>query len=138
MKTLKKKPVPQLSIIMLGISAMLNAHAQGPNVTVSDASTVTITGQRASLRKALEMQEKADNIVSVVSSDDIGGLPDKNAAEAVARLPGIAVQRDQGEGRYISVRGLGADLNGVSINGALVPSPGPAVVLWPWMSCQPG
>ncbi|MBC3910972.1 TonB-dependent receptor [Undibacterium umbellatum] len=123
MKTLKKKPIPQLSIIMLGISAMLSAHAQGPNVTVSDASTVTITGQRTSLRKALEMQEKADNIVSVVSSDDIGGLPDKNAAEALARLPGIAVQRDQGEGRYISVRGLGADLNGVSINGALVPSP---------------
>ncbi|MFZ6780635.1 TonB-dependent receptor [Undibacterium sp. Ji83W] len=123
MKTLKKKPVPQLSIIMLGISAMLNAHAQGPNVTVSDASSVVISGQRASMRKALEMQEKADNIVSVVSSDDIGGLPDKNAAEALARLPGISVQRDQGEGRYIVVRGLGADLNGVTINGALVPSP---------------
>ncbi|MFZ6642792.1 TonB-dependent receptor [Undibacterium sp. TC4M20W] len=123
MKTLKKKPVPQLSIIMLGISAMLNAHAQGPNVTVSDASSVVISGQRASMRKALEMQEKADNIVSVVSSDDIGGLPDKNAAEALARLPGISVQRDQGEGRYIVVRGLGADLNGVTINNALVPSP---------------
>ncbi len=123
MKTLKKKPVPQLSIIMLGISAMLNAHAQGPNVTVSDVSSVVISGQRASMRKALEMQEKADNIVSVVSSDDIGGLPDKNAAEALARLPGISVQRDQGEGRYIVVRGLGADLNGVTINGALVPSP---------------
>jgi TonB-dependent receptor len=123
MKTLKKKPAPQLSIIMLGISGMLNAHAQGPNVTVSDASSVVISGQRASMRKALEMQEKADNIVSVVSSDDIGGLPDKNAAEALARLPGISVQRDQGEGRYIVVRGLGADLNGVTINGALVPSP---------------
>ncbi|MFZ6722601.1 TonB-dependent receptor [Undibacterium sp. Ji49W] len=123
MKTLKKKSVPQLSIMMLGISAMLNAHAQGPNVTVSNAGSVVISGQRASLRKALEMQEKADNIVSVISSDDIGGLPDKNAAEALARLPGIAVQRDQGEGRYIVVRGLGADLNAVTINGAVVPSP---------------
>lgn len=123
MKTLKKKPVPQLSIMMLGISAMLTAHAQGPNVTVSNAGSVVISGQRASLRKALEMQEKADNIVSVISSDDIGGLPDKNAAEALARLPGIAVQRDQGEGRYIVVRGLGADLNAVTINGAVVPSP---------------
>ncbi|PXX37981.1 TonB-dependent receptor [Undibacterium pigrum] len=123
MKTLKKKPVPRLSIIMLGISAMLNAHAQGPNVTIINANSVVVSGQRASLRKALEMQEKADNIVSVVSSDDIGGLPDKNAAEALARLPGISVQRDQGEGRYIVVRGLGADLNGVTINNALVPSP---------------
>lgn len=123
MKTLKKKSVPQLSVIMLGILTMHNAHAQGPNVTIIDANSVVVSGQRASMRKSLEMQEKADNIVSVISSDDIGGLPDKNAAEALARLPGISVQRDQGEGRYIVVRGLGADLNGVTINGALVPSP---------------
>jgi TonB-dependent receptor len=84
---------------------------------------VVVSGQRASLRNAIAAQEKADNIVSVISSDDIGGLPDKNAAEALARLPGVAVQRDQGEGRYVSVRGLGPDLNAVTINGALVPSP---------------
>ncbi len=85
--------------------------------------TVVVTGQRASLAAAVAAQEKADNIVSVVSSDDIGGLPDKNAAEALARLPGVAVQRDQGEGRYVVVRGLDADYNSVTINGALVPSP---------------
>jgi TonB-dependent receptor len=85
--------------------------------------TVLVTGQRASLAAAVAAQEKADNIVSVVSSDDIGGLPDKNAAEALARLPGVAVQRDQGEGRYVVVRGLDADYNSVTINGAVVPSP---------------
>ncbi|WP_229415664.1 TonB-dependent receptor [Pseudoduganella armeniaca] len=87
------------------------------------AGAVVVAGQRASLARAIAAQEKADNIVSVVSSDDIGGLPDKNAAEALARLPGVSVQRDQGEGRYVSVRGLGPDLNAVTINGALVPSP---------------
>lgn len=85
--------------------------------------TVVVTGQRASLANAIAAQEKADNIVSVISSDDIGGLPDKNAAEALARLPGVAVQRDQGEGRYVVVRGLDADYNSVTINGATVPSP---------------
>jgi TonB-dependent receptor len=85
--------------------------------------TVVVTGQRASLAAAIAAQEKADNIISVVSSDDIGGLPDKNAAEALARLPGVAVQRDQGEGRYVIVRGMDADYNSVTINGALVPSP---------------
>ncbi|MFZ6747532.1 TonB-dependent receptor [Undibacterium sp. Ren11W] len=91
----------------------------------SDApsTSVEIHGQRASLRKSIAAQEKADNIVNVISSDDIGGLPDKNAAEALARLPGVSVQRDQGEGRYVTVRGIGADLNAVTINGALVPSP---------------
>lgn len=126
----------RLSVFAFGVLCMLGAQAQvaeanraypatpaGPADPAADGASVVVTGQRASLRKAIAAQEKADNIVSVVSSDDIGGLPDKNAAEALARLPGIAVQRDQGEGRYVSVRGLDADLNAVTINGALVPSP---------------
>ncbi|MEC5161233.1 MULTISPECIES: TonB-dependent receptor [unclassified Janthinobacterium] len=112
----------RLSILTLGVLTTLGAQAQAAPSNTNGAS-VTVTGQRASLRKAIAAQEKADNIVSVVSSDDIGGLPDKNAAEALARLPGVAVQRDQGEGRYVTVRGLGPDLNAVTINGALVPSP---------------
>ena len=85
--------------------------------------TITVTGQIASARKALADQERADHIVSVISADDIGALPDKNAAEALARMPGVSVQRDQGEGRYVSIRGLGPDLNSVTINGSLVPAP---------------
>ncbi|QJQ07600.1 TonB-dependent receptor [Undibacterium piscinae] len=105
------------SICTLAASA---AYAQASDAV---SASVVINGQRASLRKSIAAQEKADNIVSVISSDDIGGLPDKNAAEALARLPGVSVQRDQGEGRYVTVRGIGADLNAVTINGALVPSP---------------
>lgn len=75
------------------------------------------------MARSIAAQDKADNIINVLSSDDIGNLPDKNAAEALARLPGVSVQRDQGEGRYITVRGLGPDLNAVAINGALAPSP---------------
>jgi len=103
-----------LTALGAGLLAAAGGHA---------ADTVVVTGQRASLAHAIAAQEKADNIVSVVSSDDIGGLPDKNAAEALARLPGVAVQRDQGEGRYVVVRGLDADYNSVTINGATVPSP---------------
>ena len=106
---------------------MLGAQARAadaiPSPDAAGVATVVVAGQRASLRKAIAAQEKADNIVSVISSDDIGGLPDKNAAEALARLPGVSLQRDQGEGRYVTVRGLGPDLNAVTINGALVPSP---------------
>jgi TonB-dependent receptor len=126
----------RLSVLSLGVLAMLAAqsHASAQTQTSSQladgaagltasANSVVIAGQRASLRNAIAAQEQADNIVSVISSDDIGGLPDKNAAEALARLPGLSVQRDQGEGRYVSVRGLGPDLNAVTINGAIVPSP---------------
>jgi len=112
----------RLSAIAAGVLSMASAYAQSSD-TAGLAASVLVTGQRASLTKSIAAQEKADNIVSVVSSDDIGGLPDKNAAEALARLPGVSVQRDQGEGRYVTVRGLGPDLNAVTINGAIVPSP---------------
>ena len=113
----------QLTALAAGVLALSNAIAsEGADAALAGASVV-ITGQRAVLAKSIAAQDKADNIINVLSSDDIGNLPDKNAAEALARLPGVSVQRDQGEGRYISVRGLGPDLNAVTINGALVPSP---------------
>ena len=84
---------------------------------------VEVVGQAASLDKALKQQRKSDNIESVVHADGVAQLPDANVAEAVQRLPGISIERDQGEGRFVSVRGLGPDLNSVTINGTLVPPP---------------
>lgn len=103
--------------------------AAAPSTAASAATAdtalqkVVITGQAANLRNALDAQQAADNIVSVLSADGIGQLPDINAAEALQRLPGVSVERDQGEGRYVDIRGLGSDLNSVTINGALVPAP---------------
>ena len=84
---------------------------------------VEVVGQAASIDQALKEQRNSDNIESVVHADGVAQLPDANVAEAVQRLPGISVERDQGEGRFVSVRGLGPDLNSVTINGTLVPSP---------------
>ncbi len=120
----------RMSVLSLSVLSALACHAQAQQAPTQPArpatapvETIVVTGQRASLRKAIAAQEEADNIKSVVSADDIGALPDKNAAEALARLPGVSVQRDQGEGRYVSIRGLGPDLNSVTINGAFVPAP---------------
>lgn len=82
-----------------------------------------VVGQAASLDKALQLQRLADSIRSVVSADAVAQLPDENVAEAVQRLPGVSVERDQGEGRFVSVRGLGPDMNSVTINGTLIPAP---------------
>lgn len=73
--------------------------------------------------KALNQQQNAAGIVNVVSSDQIGAFPDPNAAEAVQRVPGISIERDQGEGRYVLVRGTEARLNSMTINGERIPSP---------------
>lgn len=84
---------------------------------------VIVVGQRAGQAGALNRQKNAMGVKSIVSSDSIGQLPDQNAAEALQRLPGMFVQRDQGEGRFVGIRGIDPSLNNVTINGANVPSP---------------
>ena len=91
--------------------------------TAANTEHVEVVGQAASIDQALKEQRNSDSIKSVVHADGVAQLPDENVAEAVQRLPGISVERDQGEGRFVSVRGLGPDLNSVTINGTLVPSP---------------
>jgi TonB-dependent receptor len=85
--------------------------------------SVEVIGQAAAIDSALEEQRRSDTVQSVVHADGVAQLPDENVAEAVQRLPGVGVERDQGEGRFVSVRGLGPDLNSVTINGTLVPAP---------------
>ena len=72
---------------------------------------------------ALNQQKNAPNITNVVSSDQMGRFPDPNAAEATQRIPAITLQRDQGEGRYILVRGTEARLNSTTVDGERIPSP---------------
>ena len=84
---------------------------------------IIVYGQRAGQAGAINRQKNASNLKSVVSADSIGQLPDQNAAEALQRLPGIFIARDQGEGRFVGIRGLDPNLNNVTVNGLNVPSP---------------
>ncbi len=79
--------------------------------------------QSASTASALSQQRASDRITAVVSAEEIGVLPDQNAAEALSRVPGTFLERDQGEGRYIGIRGIDPDLNTTSINGLRIPAP---------------
>jgi len=79
--------------------------------------------------RALNQQMTSPNIINVVSADQIGRFPDPNAAEATQRIPGIVIQRDQGEGRFVSVRGTEPRLNSVMINGERIPAPEDDVLL---------
>jgi TonB-dependent receptor len=73
--------------------------------------------------KALNTQENATNITNVVSSDQMSRFPDINAAESTQRLPAVSLLRDQGEGRYVLVRGTEPRLNSTTVNGERLPSP---------------
>jgi TonB-dependent receptor len=88
--------------------------------TVSDV--VVFGAITDGVARALNQQRGADAKVDILSSDSIGRYPDPNVAESLQRVPGIAIQRDQGEGRYINIRGAPAAFTAVSVDGVTVPS----------------
>ena len=84
--------------------------------------TVTVTGYRQSLEKALTIKRNANAVVDAISAEDIGKFPDTNAAESLAHLPGISVDRQFGEGEKVSINGTDPALNRVLINGQTIAS----------------
>lgn len=88
-----------------------------------ELSGVTITGLLQGQARALNQQRAADNIKNIVAADQIGRFPDPNAAEALQRVPGVNIERDQGEGRYVLVRGLAPQFTNINVNGEQIPSP---------------
>lgn len=99
------------------------AQAQGLPAEGEPSNEIVVTGTIvASEMKSIAEQRRADNIVNVLTADGIGRLPDRNAAEAVQRLPGVSIERDQGEGRFVAVRGLPSQWNSTLINGSRLPT----------------
>lgn len=88
-----------------------------------DIDQAVIRGEFRGQLKALHDQKTSENIKNIVSYEQISQFPDLNAAEVVQRIPGITLQRDQGEGRFIQLRGTPPELTNFSINGEQVPSP---------------
>jgi TonB-dependent receptor len=78
---------------------------------------VVVTGFRASLNKALEAKQEQVGAIDMIVAEDIADFPDLNLAESLQRVPGVVIARDAGEGRQISVRGLGPQFTRVRING---------------------
>jgi iron complex outermembrane receptor protein len=98
--------------LSVGVAA---AAAQDPGAT--EVEEVVITGFRASLSAALDAKRRDANVVDVILAEDIADFPDLNLAESIQRIPGVAIDRDAGEGRSITVRGLGSDFTRTRING---------------------
>jgi TonB-dependent receptor len=94
--------------------------SQEPETIVVRASRPIAESERA----ALLVQRASPSLVSVVSADAIGQFPDQNIAFAVGRLPGVAVERDQGQARTVNLRGSPANWTTISFDGINVVSPG--------------
>jgi len=113
----KKTPVTLLALsICLALSGTALAQ-ETPTGAATDLDTVTVTGYRASVEKALDIKRGEAGVVDAIVAEDIGKFPDLNLAESLQRIPGVVITREAGEGRNISVRGLGPDFTRVRING---------------------
>ncbi|HTM82971.1 TonB-dependent receptor [Asticcacaulis sp.] len=84
---------------------------------VDESQVVVVRGIRKSMKAAIDIKKAAINTVDSIAAEDLGKLPDQNVAESLQRIPGVTIERNRGEGRYVSVRGFGPKFNAVTVNG---------------------
>ena len=124
LKTKKKTPVSILAAsiaLALYVAPVAAQQQQDPppaTAEAKDLDKITVVGTfRQSLSKALDEKRDSSEQIDSIVAEDIGKFPDLNLAESLQRIPGVSIDRDAGEGRSITVRGLGPDFTRVRING---------------------
>jgi iron complex outermembrane recepter protein len=113
------------SVIAFFVGAGGSAYAQGPSGIdkkvegnlILEEVVVTANGYRESLEKALEIKRYGTGFVDAIVATDIASFPDQNLAEALQRIPGVAIERSSGQGKTVSVRSLGSQFTHSTING---------------------
>jgi TonB-dependent receptor len=95
---------------------------QSTDSATDGSQDVVVTGIRASLRASADIKRDAQGIVDAISAEDIGKFPDTNLAESLQRITGVSIDRQNGEGSFVTVRGLGPEYNLVVLNGRQLPT----------------
>ncbi|MCH1921382.1 TonB-dependent receptor [Shewanella sp. A3A] len=112
--------------VLVGASLNISVHAQENTSTDKDSAVsedievIEVNGLRGSNLRALNNKRYSATIVDGISSEELGKFPDQNVAESLQRITGISIDRSGGEGRFITVRGLGPEFNSVLYNGRIL------------------
>ena len=105
-----------------------NTSAATPTTAATDEANgknaIVITGIRASLRQSMDIKKNAIGVVDAISAEEMGKFPDTNLAESLQRITGVSIDRSNGEGSKVTVRGFGPDFNLVLLNGRQMPASG--------------
>ena len=101
--------------------AQVAATPPGQAASANQLDTVVVTGIRQSLESSVNLKRNAHGLVDGISAEDIGKFPDTNLAEALSRISGVSIDRNNGEGAKVTVRGMGPDYNLVLLNGRQMP-----------------
>ena len=113
----KKAP---LFTIVGGVVLINPVYAQ--NAPAAGLEEVIVTGMRVSMRQSMEVKRDSIGVVEAITAEDIGRFPNTNLAESLQRIPGVAIDRQNGEGAQVTVRGFGPAYNLVTLNGRTVPT----------------
>ena len=117
-----------LSRLVIGVStlaiATAPAFAQETDAAApaEEGEEIVVTGIRASLQAAVDIKRDAQGVVDAISAEDIGKFPDTNLAESLQRITGVSIDRSNGEGSTVTVRGFGPEYNLVTLNGRQMPT----------------
>jgi len=106
--------------VAAGETAPANLQLRALAVTLQSVLAVAHRGGETKMA-ALDRQKEADNLVTVLSGDEIRALPNGNAAEAAGRMPDVSLERDEGEGKFVQIRGTEPRLSNVTVDGVHVP-----------------
>ncbi|MEN0035883.1 MAG: TonB-dependent receptor [Cellvibrio sp.] len=110
-------------IIASAIATYALAGLSGVALAQDDSvEEVIVTGIKGSLQRAMDIKRDATGVVDAISAEDIGKMPDSNLAESLQRIPGVSIDRVNGEGSKVTVRGLGSGYNLVTLNNRQMPA----------------
>jgi iron complex outermembrane receptor protein len=117
---LNQKPLAAAVAMALGLATLPALAQNGATVGTNAIQTVEVTGIRASMAKSLAVKRDASANVEVITAEDVGKMPDKNLADSLQRLPGVAVRTDYDEAEKVSMRGTNPDMSLIIFNGHTV------------------
>ncbi|MBB3062491.1 TonB-dependent receptor [Microbulbifer rhizosphaerae] len=112
----------KLSEVIITVMASAIGSHQALAQEQSTLEEVTVTGIRASLERSMDIKRESSGVVDAISAEDIGKFPDTNLAESLQRITGVSINRVNGEGSEVTVRGFGPENNMVTLNGRTMPT----------------
>ena len=118
-------PAAQALAVAFAVGAVvagMPAVAEDTGAVDETVEEVVVTGIRGSLQQSLARKRLADHFVDAITAEDIGAFPDQNLAESLQRISGVAIDRKEGEGAFVSVRGLGPQYVQTTIGGRVAAS----------------
>jgi iron complex outermembrane receptor protein len=111
-----------IALVLAGGATPFAMAAEEVKAAEQETEVIEVRGIRGSLKENINAKRFADSVVDVITAEDIGKFPDKNVAESLSRITGVAVSREFGEGEKISIRGAGPKYNRTLLNGQTVGS----------------